>query len=263
MTKKGAKPYKSSKRTKAQKSLKKWGDQKWKTKSGKKSSVTGERYLPSKAIDALTEKEYAKTTAAKRKAKKAGKQFSRQPPAIAKKVAAYRAEESFDYTQIGICDKVAIFETKKLLSQGINDFVVIEGYVWTDLAERSEFSYPDPHTWIKLNDGTLIDPSERQYDEEGGIVERYDGSAYDIDGDFYKNAKYYTPNEYMNMWEESIKGAEEGLLGDTELTKKEIKTIMWYPLVIGFMGGTLATVVGNVLSALYLKRKHGLWDSKE
>ena len=67
----------------------------------------------------------------------------------------------------------------------------------------------------------------------------------------------------MNMWEESIKGAEEGLLGDTELTKKEIKTIMWYPLVIGFMGGTLATVVGNVLSALYLKRKHGLWDSKE
>ena len=92
MKKKGAKPYKSSKRSPAQKSLKKWGDQKWRTKSGKKSSVTGERYLPSKAIDALSDKEYKRTTAAKRKAKKAGKQFSKQPKDIAKKVAKYRAE---------------------------------------------------------------------------------------------------------------------------------------------------------------------------
>ena len=36
-----------------QQSLKNWGDQKWTTKSGKKSSVTGERYLPKKAIDAF------------------------------------------------------------------------------------------------------------------------------------------------------------------------------------------------------------------
>ena len=92
MEKKGKKAYKSSKRTSAQKDLKKWGDQKWRTKSGKKSSVTGERYLPDKAIKALTDKEYKKTTAAKRKAKKAGKQFSKQPKAIAKKVAKYRAE---------------------------------------------------------------------------------------------------------------------------------------------------------------------------
>jgi hypothetical protein len=92
MEKKGKKAYKSSKRTSAQKDLKKWGDQKWRTKSGKKSSVTGERYLPDKAIKALTDKEYKKTTAAKRKAKKAGKQFSKQPKSIAKKVAKYRAE---------------------------------------------------------------------------------------------------------------------------------------------------------------------------
>ena len=92
MEKKGKKAYKSSKRTSAQKDLKKWGDQKWRTKSGKKSSVTGERYLPDKAIKALTDEEYKKTTAAKRKAKKAGKQFSKQPKAIAKKVAKYRAE---------------------------------------------------------------------------------------------------------------------------------------------------------------------------
>ena len=50
---------------------------------------------------------------------------------------------------------------------------------------------------------------------------------------------------------------------DTNLTRKEIKTIMWYPLVVGFMGGTLATVVGNIISAIYLKRKHGLWASEE
>ena len=92
MKKKGKKPYKSSKKTKAQKDLKDWGDQKWRTKSGKKSSVTGERYLPEKAIKALTDKEYKRTSAAKRQAKKAGKQFSKQPKDIAKKVAKYRAE---------------------------------------------------------------------------------------------------------------------------------------------------------------------------
>ena len=55
---------------KSQKSLKKWGKQKWRTKSGKKSSETGERYLPEKAIKALTAKEYAQTTKAKREDKK-------------------------------------------------------------------------------------------------------------------------------------------------------------------------------------------------
>jgi hypothetical protein len=92
MSGKGKKPYKSSKRTKSQKSLKKWGDQDWKTKSGKKSSKTGERYLPAKAINALTDKEYKKTSDKKRKDSKKGKQFSDQPKKIADKVAKYRAE---------------------------------------------------------------------------------------------------------------------------------------------------------------------------
>ena len=60
-----------------------WGKQKWRTKSGKKSSETGERYLPSKAIAALSDAEYAATTAAKRKGKAAGKQHVAQPKAIA------------------------------------------------------------------------------------------------------------------------------------------------------------------------------------
>ena len=75
---------------KSQRSLKAWGKQKWRTKSGKKSSVTGERYLPEKAIKALTPAGQAASTRAKRKAKKAGKQVSKQPKRIAKKTRAYR-----------------------------------------------------------------------------------------------------------------------------------------------------------------------------
>jgi hypothetical protein len=74
----------------SQKSLKDWGDQKWRTKSGKKSSETGERYLPEAAIKSLSAAEYAATTRAKRAGKKAGKQFVKQPKKIAKKTAGYR-----------------------------------------------------------------------------------------------------------------------------------------------------------------------------
>jgi len=73
-----------------QKSLKNWGDQKWRTKSGKPSSKTGERYLPEAAIKALSPAEYAATTKAKRKGTKAGKQFVKQPKGIAKKTAKFR-----------------------------------------------------------------------------------------------------------------------------------------------------------------------------
>ena len=75
---------------KSQRSLKAWGKQKWRTKSGKKSSETGERYLPEKAIMSMSASEYARTTAAKRKGKAQGKQFVKQPKGIAKKTAKYR-----------------------------------------------------------------------------------------------------------------------------------------------------------------------------
>tara|TARA_R100001082_G_scaffold108087_1_gene82850 strand:+ start:1134 stop:1382 length:249 start_codon:yes stop_codon:yes gene_type:complete len=77
-------------KSRRQRSLSAWGKQKWRTKSGKKSSETGERYLPSAAIKALSAQEYAATTKAKRKSKKKGKQFSKQPKAIAAKVKQYR-----------------------------------------------------------------------------------------------------------------------------------------------------------------------------
>ena len=73
-----------------QQSLKNWGDQKWRTKSGKKSSDTGERYLPEAAIKSLSPAEYAATTKAKRAGKAAGKQFVKQPKTVATKTAKYR-----------------------------------------------------------------------------------------------------------------------------------------------------------------------------
>ena len=73
-----------------QRSLRSGTTQKWRTKSGKKSSVTGERYLPSAAIKALSPAEYAATTRAKRRDKRKGKQFSKQPKRIAKKVRRFR-----------------------------------------------------------------------------------------------------------------------------------------------------------------------------
>lgn len=78
--------------TKSQRSLVKWTKQDWGTKSGKKSSETGERYLPKAARDALSPQEYAATSRKKREDTKKGKQFSKQPKKIAKKTAAYRGK---------------------------------------------------------------------------------------------------------------------------------------------------------------------------
>jgi hypothetical protein len=73
-----------------QQSLKNWTKQKWRTKSGKPSAKTGERYLPEAAIKSLSSQEYAATTAAKRKGTAAGKQFVSQPKSISKKTAKFR-----------------------------------------------------------------------------------------------------------------------------------------------------------------------------
>ena len=75
---------------KEQRSLKAWTEQKWRTKSGKPSSQTGERYLPEAAIKALTSKEYSATTKAKREGKAKGEQYVSQPKGVAAKVRQYR-----------------------------------------------------------------------------------------------------------------------------------------------------------------------------
>jgi len=71
-------------------SLVKWTNENWGTKSGLKSLETGERYLPRKAIEHLTDKEYQETSKAKRKDMKEGHQFSKQPKKIADIVKKYR-----------------------------------------------------------------------------------------------------------------------------------------------------------------------------
>jgi hypothetical protein len=80
----------------AQKSLNKWTKEDWGTKSGKPSTqgeeATGERYLPRKAREALTDKEYARTSAKKRRDTAKGKQFSPQPDDVEEKTAKYRSE---------------------------------------------------------------------------------------------------------------------------------------------------------------------------
>ena len=77
-------------KTESQLSLSRWSRQKWTTKSGRKSSETGERYLPQEAIDNLSDEEYEETTAAKRRDTALGKQYSRQPKEIARKTREYR-----------------------------------------------------------------------------------------------------------------------------------------------------------------------------
>jgi len=79
----------------SQNSLDKWTKEDWGTKSGKNSTqgknAAGERYLPRKAREALSDKEYARSTAKKRAAIRKGKQHSSQPDDVAKKTAKYRS----------------------------------------------------------------------------------------------------------------------------------------------------------------------------
>ena len=80
---------------KSQKSLKNWGKEDWGTKSGKPSTqgkkATGERYLPKKARESLSDEEYARSTAKKRAYIRKGQQHSKQPKDIAKKTARHRS----------------------------------------------------------------------------------------------------------------------------------------------------------------------------
>ena len=70
--------------------LHEWTKEHWGTKSGEPSLETGERYLPENAREALSDDEYKRTTAAKRRDLKAGKQHSPQPADVAAKTRPFR-----------------------------------------------------------------------------------------------------------------------------------------------------------------------------
>ena len=76
------------------KNLSKWSKQDWRTKSGKPSTqgkkATGERYLPAKAIKAMSSAEYAATTRKKRADTKKGKQHSKQTKRARRITKRYR-----------------------------------------------------------------------------------------------------------------------------------------------------------------------------
>jgi hypothetical protein len=74
---------------KSQQSLKKWSAQKWKTSDGKPSKGK-KRYLPEAAWSALSPAEKAATNKAKAKGNAKGKQFVKQPKAVARKTKNYR-----------------------------------------------------------------------------------------------------------------------------------------------------------------------------
>ena len=74
---------------KPQKSLKDWTAQKWKTSDGRPSKGK-KRYLPEAAWASLTPAEKAATNKAKAKGNAKGKQFVKQPKAVAKKTSKYR-----------------------------------------------------------------------------------------------------------------------------------------------------------------------------
>ena len=71
-------------------SLHQWTIQNWTTKSGLPSLLTGERYLPAKAIKRLSSAEYARTTRKKREGLRRGQQFTKQPTSIMRKTRRYR-----------------------------------------------------------------------------------------------------------------------------------------------------------------------------
>ena len=74
---------------KADNSLAKWTDQKWRT-SDNTPSEGKKRYLPDKAWSTLSPGEKAATNRAKAEGNKTGKQFVAQPKTIAKEVAKFR-----------------------------------------------------------------------------------------------------------------------------------------------------------------------------
>jgi len=74
---------------KSQQSLKNWTAQKWKTSDGKPSKGK-KRYLPAAAWASLSPAEKAATNRAKAKGNAKGKQFVKQPKAIANKTARSR-----------------------------------------------------------------------------------------------------------------------------------------------------------------------------
>jgi hypothetical protein len=146
---------------KSQQSLKNWGDQDWGTKSGKKSSDTGERYLPRKARESLSDSEYAATSAKKRKDKAAGKQHSKQPKKIAEKTARYRKNKGglTDAEVINMVEDKSWF--KRATQPGGDKYKGKHTLLTASSGDGTkEYLYPT----IREVDGKLVDLGDKAFD---------------------------------------------------------------------------------------------------
>lgn len=67
----------------------------------------------------------------------------------------------------------------------------------------------------------------------------------------YSNALDHI-NPFPVLWQQDLSAEDEE---EGTLTKKEVKTNIWYPLIVGFTVGTLSTIIGNLHSLMWLKSK--------
>jgi hypothetical protein len=74
-------------------SLAQWSKESWDTKSGKDSAETGERYLPEKAREKMSDDDYKKSSDKKRADTAKGEQYSKQPKHAAEITKEARLEE--------------------------------------------------------------------------------------------------------------------------------------------------------------------------
>ena len=135
---------------KPQKSLKKWGDQKWRTSDGTPSEGK-KRYLPDKAWDALSASEKAATNKAKATGNKKGKQFVAQPKKVAEKVKRFRAAEG------GAVMKKPMNEGMKALKKAAPAVAKKMGYKGGGQAMH------------RMPDGTMMKGAKHGY-KHGGLV---------------------------------------------------------------------------------------------
>jgi SAM-dependent methyltransferase len=161
----------TGKRSASQRSLSKWTKEDWRTKSGKPSLETGERYLPAAAITALTSAEYAETSRAKRKATG---QFSRQPKRIAMKTSEFRnpKDPRSAMTQITGTEDTYI-NASKMLGGKVLDYGAGRG-IGTDalrsnglLADSFE---PFPENWEGKRPPTYTDSANIPSDSYDSLV---------------------------------------------------------------------------------------------
>ncbi len=190
--KKGLQPYKGSK-TKKQQDLSDWSKQKWKTASGKKSSITGEPYFPAKAVAALKQKNlYAKAKRQKAAATKAGKQNARYSDDIRAVVKQFRAEESGSPTPTQLLNwlsqpKTITTETTETSEKPVEDW------------ERE----PTRCVWCSSGD---IDSETPEHQEEG-LIYSYVGCK-DC-GCIWREEYRYVENEIIEEGEKRILKSED------------------------------------------------------